>query len=285
MAGVSAETVASHKEHAKCEIVGINVMYQILDLKVILSCYDACLTRFQVDNNFPYSLFLMTKLRELRKIPNLTELTYASIKKSVLTGSFAPSFRLTEELIASQLGISKSPVREALNRLEAEGLIRIEVRRGAFVREFSAKEIRDLLNLRVVLELHSISIAKITPKLLQCLKDSIERTEMILKKGDRMAHVEEDLRFHRLIAEATGNEELCSVFENIQQKSLLCRYKSYELSATSSPLAHKRIYKALATVDREKAQTAMEDHIVYVRDRLLEALTKRSRDEAITAAR
>ncbi|QMV20403.1 FCD domain-containing protein [Granulicella sp. 5B5] len=225
----------------------------------------------------------MTKLRELRKIPNLTEMTYASIKKSVLTGSFEPSFRLTEEFIASQLGISKSPVREALNRLEAEGLIRIEARRGAFVREFAAKEISDLFNLRVVLELHSISTAKITPKLLQCLKDSIERTEIILKKGDRIAHVEEDLRFHRLIAEATDNDELCSVFENIQQKSLLCRYKSYELSATSSPLAHRRIYKALTTIDREKAQAAMEDHIVYVRNRLLEALEKKSRDEVIAA--
>jgi DNA-binding GntR family transcriptional regulator len=217
----------------------------------------------------------MTKLRELRKIPNLTEMTYASIKKSVLTGSYEPSFRLTEELIASQLGISKSPVREALNRLEIEGLIRIEARRGAFVREFTAKEISDLFNLRVVLELHSISTADITPKLLQNLRDSIERTELILKKGDRMAHLEEDLRFHRLIAEATRNEELCSVFENIQQKSLLCRYKSYELSATSSPLAHKRIYKTLAALDRGKAQAAMEDHITYVKNRLLDALDKK----------
>jgi DNA-binding GntR family transcriptional regulator len=102
---------------------------------------------------------MTTRLRELRKIPNLTELTYDSIKKSVLTGSFEPSFRLTEEHIASQLGISKSPVREALNRLEIEGLIRIEPRRGAFVKEFSAKEISDLFNMRIVLELHSISTA------------------------------------------------------------------------------------------------------------------------------
>jgi DNA-binding GntR family transcriptional regulator len=218
----------------------------------------------------------MTRLQELGKIPNLTELTYSSIKKSVLTGAFEPSFRLTEELLSSQLGISKSPVREALNRLESEGLVRIEARRGAFVREFSSKEISDLFNLRVVLELHSILTAKVTPKLLRQLKDSIERTEMILAKGDRMAHVEEDLRFHRLIAESTGNDELSSVFENVQQKSLLCRYKSYELSATRSPVAHKRIYKALAAADRTTAQTAMEDHIVYVRDRLLEELEKKS---------
>jgi DNA-binding GntR family transcriptional regulator len=219
---------------------------------------------------------MTTRLRELRKIPNLTELTYDSIKKSVLTGSFEPSFRLTEEHIASQLGISKSPVREALNRLEIEGLIRIEPRRGAFVKEFSAKEISDLFNMRIVLELHSISTANIPHSLLQSLHDSIDRTETILRKGDRMAHIDEDLRFHRLIAEATGNEELCRIFENIQQKSVLCRYKSFELSATTSPLAHKQIYRAIDSGDREKARSAMESHIVYVRDRLITQIEQKT---------
>lgn len=216
------------------------------------------------------------KLRDLGKLPNLTELTYVSIKESVLTGSFEPSFRLTEEHIASQLGISKSPVREALNRLEIEGLIRIEPRRGAFVKEFSAKEVRDIFNMRILLELHSICSAAVTPLLLQNLSDSIERTEVILKKGDRLAHIDEDLRFHRLIAEATGNDELCRIFENIQQKSVLCRYRSYELSAPTAPDAHKRIYRTLVLGDRSRAKEAMESHIVYVRDRLLKAIEKKS---------
>jgi DNA-binding GntR family transcriptional regulator len=220
---------------------------------------------------------MKTTLQKLPKAPNLTEMTYLSIKQSVLTGSIEPSFRLTEEHLATQLGISKSPVREALNRLEAEGLIRIEARRGASVREFTAKEIQDLYNLRVVLELHSISAAAITPAVLNELADSIKRTEQILAVGDRLAHIEEDLRFHRTLAEATGNGELCRIFENVQQKSLLCRYKSYELSATSSPLAHKKIYKALKLGQLEDAQNAMRDHIVYVRDRLLADIENRKR--------
>jgi DNA-binding GntR family transcriptional regulator len=218
---------------------------------------------------------MKTTLQKLPKAPNLTEMTYLSIKQSVLTGSIEPSFRLTEEHLATQLGISKSPVREALNRLEAEGLIRIEARRGASVREFTAKEIQDLYNLRVVLELHSISAAAITPAVLNELADSIKRTEQILAAGDRLAHIEEDLRFHRTLAEATDNGELCRIFENVQQKSLLCRYKSYELSATSSPLAHKKIYRALKLGQLEDAQNAMRDHIVYVRDRLLADIENR----------
>lgn len=221
---------------------------------------------------------MTTSLQKLPKAPNLTEMTYLSIKQSVLTGSIEPSFRLTEEHIATQLGISKSPVREALNRLETEGLIRIEARRGASVRQFSAKEIKDLYDLRVVLELHSISAAAITPELLNELSSSIKRTEQILVVGDRLAHIEEDLRFHRTLAEATGNGELCRIFENVQQKTLLCRYKSYELSATSSPLAHKKIYKALKHGPLEDAQAAMKEHIVYVRDRLLADIERRSQN-------
>jgi DNA-binding GntR family transcriptional regulator len=218
---------------------------------------------------------MSTTFQKIPKAPNLTEMTYLRIKQSVLTGSIEPSFRLTEEHIATQLGVSKSPVREALNRLEGEGLIRIEARRGASVRQFSRKEVTDLYNLRVALELHSISDASITRTVLRELEESIKRTEEILKAGDRLAHIEEDLRFHRILAEATGNGELCSVFENVQQKTLLCRYRSYELSATSSPLAHKKIYKALTQGQISEAQDAMRNHIVYVRDRLLEDIDSR----------
>src|ERR1700679_3033021 len=136
---------------------------------------------------------------KLAKIPNLTELTYRSIKQSVLNGTLGELSRLTEESLATQLGISKSPVREALNRLEAEGLIRIEARRGAFVRQFSAKEIRDLYDLRAVLEDHPMATAAITPALLAELAASIARTENILAEGDRLKHIEEDLRFHSMI--------------------------------------------------------------------------------------
>ena len=98
---------------------------------------------------------------KLAKIPNLTELTYRSIKQNLLDGTLGELSRLTEESLATQLGISKSPVREALNRLEAEGLVCIEPRRGAYVRQFSPKEIRDLYELREILEVHSIDAANV----------------------------------------------------------------------------------------------------------------------------
>jgi DNA-binding GntR family transcriptional regulator len=79
--------------------------------------------------------------------------------------------------------------------------------------------------------------------------------------------------FHARITAAAGNEELSRVLENVQQKSLLCRSKSYELSATTAPVAHKRIYLALKSGDKQEAQAAMREHILFVRDRLLGSLS------------
>ena len=134
---------------------------------------------------------------KLAKIPNLTELTYRSIKQNLLDGTLGELSRLTEESLATQLGISKSPVREALNRLEAEGLVCIEPRRGAYVRQFSAKEIRDLYELREILEVHSIDAATITPKLLSDLAASVNRTKKYLKEGNKLEHIEEDMQIGR----------------------------------------------------------------------------------------
>jgi DNA-binding GntR family transcriptional regulator len=211
-------------------------------------------------------------MKKLTNIPNLTELTYRSIKEQLLDGTLREGMRLTEELLATQLGISKSPVREALNRLEVEGLISIESRRGAYVREFSSKEVSDLYDLREMLELHSVAAAKVTPTLLREMADSIERTKLYLMTRDKVKHVEEDLRFHSLIAEASGNAEFYRVFDNVQQKSLLCRYKSYDLSGNSSPVGHGNIYAALQQGDRQTAQAAMQEHIRVVKICLLEAM-------------
>jgi DNA-binding GntR family transcriptional regulator len=200
-------------------------------------------------------------MKKLTNVPNLTELTYRSVKQQLLDGTLREGMRLTEELLATQLGISKSPVREALNRLEVEGLICIESRRGAHVREFSPKEIGDLYDFREVLEVHSVAIAKLTPGLLRELAGSIERMRLHLAAGDRPRHVEEDLRFHGKLAEASGNAEFCRVFENIQQKSLVCRYKSFDFTGNGAPTEHGLIYEALRMEDRVRAQTLMQHHI------------------------
>jgi DNA-binding GntR family transcriptional regulator len=127
---------------------------------------------------------------------------------------------MTGEQLANQLGISKSPVRAALNRLEAEGLVCIELRRGAFVRESSMKEVRDLYEFREVFELHSIEAATITPNLLAQMSESIDRTKTFLVARNKLKHIEEDLRFHGMIATASGNAEFLPLVKDRLLESL-----------------------------------------------------------------
>jgi DNA-binding GntR family transcriptional regulator len=216
-------------------------------------------------------------MQKLSAPQNLTALAYQSIKKHILAGDFDAEVRLTEESLSQQLGISKSPIREALNGLEHEGLISIEPRRGAYLRQFSAKEVEDLYNLREVLEIYAVSTATITPELLRALKESIKRTSLLLKADDRSGHIEEDARFHGLIAEAAGNRELARTLDKIQNQIWLFRCKTYDLSSSTAPRAHTAILKALEDGDRRKAQAAMREHISHVRLRLLDYMKRDDR--------
>ena len=200
---------------------------------------------------------------------NLTALAYESIKRYLLEGGLNEDLRLTEDFLSRQLGISKSPVREALNTLQSEGLIRIEPRRGAYLRRFTIKEVQDLYDLREMLETHAVASAKVTPSLIASLETSIIRTKKWLKAGDRLRHIEEDTWFHSAIADASGNAELCRVLTNIHHQIWLFRCTTYRLSSSTAPAAHCAILAALRKDDRKAAESAMRGHIQLVRNRLI----------------
>jgi DNA-binding GntR family transcriptional regulator len=208
-------------------------------------------------------------MKKLNAPQNLTALAYDSIKAYILREELDENVRLTEDYLSRQLGISKSPVREALNSLHTEGLIRIEARRGAYLRRFSVKEVKDLYELREAIEVYAVGVAKLSPRLIADLKSSIQRTKKFLKANDRLGHIEEDTKFHGLITAATGNLELCRVLANIQNQIWLCRRKTYDLSSSTSPAAHQSILGALEKRDRVEAQKAMRSHITLVRQRLI----------------
>jgi DNA-binding GntR family transcriptional regulator len=187
---------------------------------------------------------------KLPKVPNLTDRAYLSLKQHMLDGSLVEGARLTEAVLARQLGISKSPVREALNR-------------------------RDLFDVRVLLEVHSVRTARVTPELLRELEESIRRTQEYLERGDKLAHAEEDLRFHSMIAASSANREFFRIFEGIQHKTILSRSKTYHLSPNSAPISHQKIYEALRRGDRDEAERAMSHHILFLRDSLIAFIRER----------
>lgn len=217
------------------------------------------------------------------KIPsNLTTLAYDSIKAYILEGRLEDNSRLTEDSLSRQLGISKSPIREALNRLETEGLIRIEPRKGAYLPRLSPQDINNLYDLREALEVHVVRTAKVTPALLAELRQSVARQRALLKTNDKTRYIEEDVRFHAALAKVTGNAQLCSILENLQNKIWLSRRKTYDLSSSTAPDYHDSIVRALEQGDLDRAQQAMRGHINNVRQRLLQFLeSQEERQEVV----
>ncbi len=218
----------------------------------------------------------MRNLKKIRRM-SLTEHAHLSIRKYILEGRLDTESRLTEEFFAQHLGISKSPVREALSTLQSEGLVRIEPRRGAFLYRFNAKEIKDLYELREALEVFAAATATITPRLIRDLERSVADTCLYLEKNDQVSYIEEDIRFHEMIVGATENKELCRVFANLQNKLWLCRCQTYRLTSPDTPDSHREISEALRDGDRERAQEVTRRHIRFVRDALL--LTLKAKPE------
>ena len=213
----------------------------------------------------------MSPLKKLQSSLSLTEQAHQSIKRYILVKNPGADVRLTETFFAEQLGISKSPVREALNSLQSEGLLRIEPRRGAYIHRFSGKEIADLYELREAIETFAAATVPITPELVLELRRSVERTGRLLRSGKKAAYIDEDIFFHRMIVGAAGNHELSRVHSNLQDKLWLCRCQTYQLTSSDTPSAHRKITEAIASGDRVGAQQMTSSHIQFVRTALVQA--------------
>ncbi len=213
-----------------------------------------------------------TAVRKLRIPENLTSLAYRAIKNYILDGRLDEDTRLTEEFLSQQLGISKSPIREALTRLESERLIQIEPRRGAYLRKYSIQEIGDLYDLREALEVYAVGKARLSPELLDSLRQSVERSQEYLSANDKPRYIEEDVNFHALLASASGNELLTETLTNVQHQVWLFRRKTYDLSRSKAAGMHAAVVAALASGDREAAQRLMREHVTEVRDKLVRYL-------------
>lgn len=222
----------------------------------------------------------MSPLKRLQPNRSLTEQARQSIKQFILSRTPGADVRLTETFFAERLGISKSPVREALNSLQNEGLLRIEPRRGAYVPQFTGKEIADLYDLREALETYAAAAAPISAELIADLRASVVRTEALLAARKKQAYIEEDIYFHSRIVAAAGNSQLTDVHSKLQDKLWLCRCQTYQLTSSDTPDAHRVITEALASSDRPAAKRHMGNHIQFVRNALLEAWERMQAQEA-----
>ena len=207
----------------------------------------------------------------IRKQSKLSTKVFEYIVDSILNGIYPPSSRISPKKIASQLGISLAPVRDAMEQLEQDGWITRIPQKGTYVRHISLEDIEQIYELRQILETGSIRIAleNVTTGFLVSLKATVDLLIQAARSGDLQAYEKLDTQFHIQLVESTDNKALISTFLSILLKT---RCYFVALKATSygqqsvndleeAAISHKHIYEAIATKQKEKAEQLLQQHI------------------------
>lgn len=210
---------------------------------------------------------------EAIKRASLKEEVLSKIKEFIMKGRFAPGQRIVIDALAKELGVSVTPVREALHHLAAEGLVSIEPRKGFTVKKWEAKEIEDLLYLRMYLEKLAVRlfIEKASERDINDLAAIIERMDRSVEASDLESLTALNSQFHRKILQGSGNQELLKIMESLSAKLHRVRILSlsYPGRMGQSRTEHRTIFEAIKARDIPKAEKAVEEHIKNVMTVLL----------------
>lgn len=195
------------------------------------------------------------------------------IRQAIVDGRLAPGQRLTEERLARELGISRTPVREALKVLQSEGLVDAAPNRSATVRAYEPGDLEDIYQLRALLEGYAARRAagRLSDEKLLALRASCERFEAMSFADDLREVVRENFVFHNTILEAAGSTRLSGMVRQVVELPLV--YKSYVWyspeQARISQHYHRQITRALERRDAERAELVMKEHVLEARDVLI----------------
>ena len=207
---------------------------------------------------------------EPRLLRNAGEIAADLIRRAVFDGSLKAGQRLKEADLARQFGLSRTPIREALLVLQAEGLVTGSPNRGSRVRSYTFDEMTDLFGLRAHLESYAARCAatRITDEQLEFLTGSCERYEALLEREDSTGLGEENLRFHYAVAHASGSVKLSGfVRSSIEVPLVFQSFHAFTTAEwTNSAELHRRIVAALQAHDAERAELVMKEHIFRGRD-------------------
>jgi DNA-binding GntR family transcriptional regulator len=196
----------------------------------------------------------------------------------ILKGVLAPGQRINEPDVASRLQVSRVPVREALRELESSGLVISRKHSGVFVRQLDAAEIRDLYQMRGLLDGFAGRCAAGLPAeqreaLLLLLDASVDAMRLAASQQDVQCYYAENLRFHWAIVESAGNRQLSDSYRGIVQKLHLSRLKNLaqDVGMQASIAEHVDIVQALRNADAPRCEALMAHHVGDAYERLLDA--------------
>lgn len=193
---------------------------------------------------------------------------YNDLLRLISSGEFRAGSRLDEQRIARDLGVSRTPLREAITQLVRDGIVENRPYRGNFVRRFTAKQVFDLYEVRKALESTAVRLAipKLTDASTAMLRDILDQVERSLEAGDLEAYGFADQQFHETIAQLSGNETLITILSRLGGQIQLVRTMAnrspnvVEVTASERP----EIVDAMVSGNVDLAASLMEEHIDLV---------------------
>ena len=197
---------------------------------------------------------------------SLSSRVFRTIRENILSGKYAPEEELKEKTIGEELGVSRTPVREALRQLELEGLVTIIPNKGAYVVGISQKDIRDIYEIRSRLEglCAKWAAENITKEQLDELEENIYLSDFHVAKGNSEQVLELDNRFHEILYSASGSKEIRHILVDFHH--YLQRVRKVTLAenerAVKSNGEHRKIVEALKLHDAELAEKLANEHIM-----------------------
>ena len=195
----------------------------------------------------------------------LRDVVFNTLRDAIMTGELLPGERLMEIKLADKLGVSRTPIREAIRKLELEGLVVNTPRKGAEVAGISAEDLRDVLEVRRTLEILAINLAcdKMTDESLNELYGNIQSFKELIATKAATDIASADVGFHDIIYKSTGNNRLIQILNNIREQ--MYRYRLEYIKDIDSWKRlldeHTAIYESIKNRDRESAQAAILTHI------------------------
>lgn len=208
----------------------------------------------------------------------LREIVFETLRDAIITGKLGPGERLMEIQLAEEMGVSRTPVREAIRKLELEGFVVMVPRKGAYVAGVSIKDIADVFEVRAALEGLAASLAaeRITEDELDRLERSIVSINEVSDGKNINKAVESDIDFHDMLYQASRNQKLITIITNLKEQ--LQRYRATSLAEEGRTKdavdEHKQIVEALSERNGELAGELARQHIENAENVMLNALRK-----------
>lgn len=206
---------------------------------------------------------------EIRNYKPLGEVVFEYLRNAILAGELKPGERLMEVTIADQLGVSRTPVREAIRKLEKESFVIMIPRKGAYVADLTKKDIMEVLEIRKELEGFAAALAaeRMTLAEKEALGRVVERFNESLVNMDKRSMIESDNEFHSSIFEATKNQRLINIIYDLHdqfQRFRLIYFNEFN-NFKEIQESHNRIFDAIIKQDSANARLEAENHVESIK--------------------